>query len=140
MEHAIKAVENVVASAISEVKTGTVLPPTSNISIHKLYSVADIAKIIGMSISYVHQQIAKHKPEVVGREGHHHLYRYDFLETLMNNKATKRDRVDIREEHKENHQTILQRLHMLEQQVKVLQEQFKMVNAKQVVVSRILGE
>lgn len=99
----------------NEVITKSELPPVApvHLSPSRLYSVEDIAKIVGLSNSWVYAQVSNMKPLVRGKDGHKLLYGFDFVSTLLGRQQTKLSRVS-EEEHVEAHGSVIDRLIAIE--------------------------
>jgi len=108
---------------IASVITKSELPPVApvHLSPSRLYSVEDIAKIVGLSNSWVYQQTAALKPLVKGKNGHKLLYGYDFVSSLLSMQRTKEARVEP-EEHADAHGTVIDRLIAIEHYISKLHE------------------
>ena len=99
------------------------LPPTGVVPLNpsRLYSVEDIAKIVGLSNSWVYAKVSTLKPLVKGKQGHKLLYGFDFVQSLLTQQSTKDARVEP-EEHADAHGTVIDRLIAIEHYISKLHE------------------
>lgn len=108
---------------ITDVVTKDELPPVSVIPLNpsRFYSVEEIAKIVGLSNSWVYQKVSALKPLVKGKQGHKLLYGFDFVQSLLTQQSTKDARVEP-EEHADAHGTVIDRLIAIEHYISKLHE------------------
>lgn len=107
----------------SDLITKSELPPSGVVPLNpsRLYSVEDIAKIVGLSNSWVYAQVSSKKPLVKGKSGHKLLYGFDFVQSLLTQQSTKDARVEP-EEHADAHGTVIDRLIAIEHYISKLHE------------------
>lgn len=98
-------------------------PPAGVVPLNpsRLYTVEDIARIVGLSNSWVYAKVSALKPLVKGKNGHKLLYGFDFVQSLLTQQQTKEARVEP-EEHADAHGSVIDRLIAIEHYMSKLHE------------------